>query len=29
MDGRKFRTLNVVDDYNREAFGIERGRPSG
>lgn len=23
MDGRKFRTLNVVDDYNREALGIE------
>ncbi|GAB4036925.1 transposase [Spirosoma jeollabukense] len=22
-DGRKFRTLNVVDDYNREALGIE------
>jgi putative transposase len=21
--GRKFRTLNVVDDYNREALGIE------
>lgn len=27
--GRKFRTLNVVDDYNREALGVERGRPSG
>ncbi|MVM34023.1 IS3 family transposase [Spirosoma sp. HMF4905] len=27
--GRKFRTLNVVDDYNREALGIERGRPCG
>lgn len=22
-DGRKFRTLNVLDDYNREALGIE------
>lgn len=22
-DGRKFRTLNVIDDYNREALGIE------
>lgn len=22
-DGRKFRTLNVVDDYSREALGIE------
>ena len=22
-DGRKFRTLNVVDDYNREALGVE------
>ena len=22
-DGRKFRTLNVLDDYNREGFGIE------
>lgn len=21
--GRKFRTLNVVDDYNREALGID------
>lgn len=23
IDGRKFRTLNVLDDYNREALGIE------
>ncbi len=23
IDGRKFRTLNVIDDYNREALGIE------
>ena len=23
MDGRKFRTLNVLDDYNREGLGIE------
>ncbi|SFD43147.1 putative transposase [Spirosoma endophyticum] len=22
-DGRKFRTLNVIDDYNREALGVE------
>ncbi len=22
-DGRKFRTLNVIDDYNQEALGIE------
>lgn len=22
-DGRRFRTLNVLDDYNREALGIE------
>ena len=22
-DGRKFRTLNVLDDYNREGLGIE------
>ena len=22
-DGRKFRTLNVLDDFNREALGIE------
>ena len=22
-DGRKFRTFNVIDDYNREALGIE------
>lgn len=22
-DGRKFRTLNVLDDYNREALGVE------
>jgi len=22
-DGRKFRTFNVVDDYNREALAIE------
>ena len=29
VDGRKFRTLNVIDDYNREALGIERGRPLG
>lgn len=28
-DGRKFRTLNVLEDYNRQALGIERGRPSG
>ncbi len=26
-DGRKFRTLNVIDDYNREALGVERGGP--
>lgn len=29
IDGRKFRTLNVIDDYSREALGIERGRPRG
>ena len=29
IDGRKFRTLNVIDDYSREALGIERGRPHG
>ena len=23
MDGRKFRTFNVIDDYNREGLGIE------
>ncbi|BHH86281.1 hypothetical protein LA52FAK_45700 [Desulforhopalus sp. 52FAK] len=23
IDGRTFRTFNVVDDYNREALGIE------
>lgn len=23
QDGRKFRTLNVLDNYNREALGIE------
>lgn len=23
VDGRKFRTLNIIDDYNREALGIE------
>jgi len=23
MSGRKFRTLNVIDEYNREAFAIE------
>ena len=23
IDGRKFRTLNVIDDYNREALGVE------
>ena len=23
MDGRKFRTLNVLDDFNREGLGIE------
>lgn len=28
QDGRKFRTLNVLDDYSREALGIERGRPA-
>jgi len=22
IDGRKFRTLNVIDDFNREALGI-------
>ncbi len=22
-DGRKFRTLNVLDDFNREGLGIE------
>ena len=22
-DGRTFRLLNMIDDYNREAFGIE------
>ena len=22
-DGRKFRTLNVLEDYNREGLGIE------
>jgi putative transposase len=22
-NGRKFRTLNVIDDYNREAIGIK------
>ena len=22
-DGRRFRTLNIIDDYNREALGIE------
>ena len=26
--GRRFRTFNVIDDYNREALGIEiRGKP--
>ena len=28
-DGRKFRTLNVLDDYNREALGIEAVRRRG
>ena len=22
-DGRKFRTFNVLDDYNREGLGVE------
>ncbi len=22
-DGRRFRTLNVLDDYNREALGVD------
>ena len=26
-DGRRFRTLNVIDDYNRQVLGIERGGP--
>jgi putative transposase len=25
MNGRPFRTLNIIDDYNREALGIEIG----
>jgi len=30
-DGRKFRTFNVVDDYNREALAVEidRNFPAG
>ena len=29
QDGRKFRTLNVLDDYCREALGIEAVRRRG
>ncbi|RYF66624.1 MAG: transposase [Cytophagaceae bacterium] len=28
-DGRKFRTLNVIDDSNREALGVETVRRRG